>query len=197
MSDTTKRIEELKERVRRDDGFVASQTANVYDAIALAESLAAELTAIRNVGSQFPVQVLLSMLRFSRRQHVACIEELKSIRGAGDEEVRKWHKKIKGSIEIDYFDPDWDDVPIVLIDKMLDAAISRGRERDAALKRVKELEENHNRFLREWFDDSTDMDRLEDAADYHIDPEGFLSTECRRIRDMLVKEMEEKEPTDG
>lgn len=109
MSDTTKRIEELKERVRRDDGFVASQTANVYDAIALAESLAAELEAIR---------------------------------GAGDEEVEECAREAENGIGTDWYgDRKGCQNASEYLEKLKDISIARGRDRDAALKRVAELEE--------------------------------------------------------
>lgn len=58
------------------------------------------------------------------------IDELLALRSrdAGDEEVEKWHKKIKDAIQIDYFDPDWDNVPTVLIDKLRDGYIARGQQ---------------------------------------------------------------------
>lgn len=60
-------------------------------------------------------------------------------------------------------------------------------------QRADEAEARYDRFLTEWFGDNTDFERLVDAADSHVDPDCWLSTECRRIHEVFLKRFEEQQ----
>jgi hypothetical protein len=60
-------------------------------------------------------------------------------------------------------------------------------------QRADEAEARYDRFLTEWFGDHTDFERLVDAAESHIDPDGWLSTECQRIQEIFLKRFKEQQ----
>mgnify|MGYP003443151828 FL=1 len=64
---------------------------------------------------------------------------------------------------------------------------------DQEKQRADEAEARYDRFLTEWFQEHFDYERLVDAAESHIDPDGWLSTECRRIHETFLKRFEEQQ----
>lgn len=60
-------------------------------------------------------------------------------------------------------------------------------------QRAGEAVARYDRFVTEWFEENTDFERLVDAADSHVDPDCWLSTECRRIHETFLKRFEEQQ----
>lgn len=159
--------------------------------VRLAVGLDPLVTCERNQ-NELPVHDPLCDARQSARLLIEALDRHRELltlrsRDAGDaseKEINRWHDKIKASIQIDYFDPNWNDVPTELIGKMRDELITRGQQLRESKRREQVMAHHCQKYVEMTWEQA-------EAAYDAAEPVEISREEIDRIVDLVVNGNEE------